>query len=204
MHRFGFNAVFSRLADLDRSQRVTIYADTGNRKLGFEFHSEEREHSHALVYQSGSQRGIKRRSMFSSSPGVIGQYDWVRSVANLRSKKARRFTPRQEGKFWVIQLCPAFEIRKARESKDIPSDAVGIYRYIRESGEIVYIGQGAIKKRLNSPERQDWDFSVVEYSIVADPDERLKWEDFWLEKFREANNGKIPIFNKISGQTRTG
>lgn len=41
----------------------------------------------------------------------------------------------------------------------------------------------------------------VEYSAVEDPDERLRWEDSWLERFREANDGKLPIFNKISGRT---
>jgi hypothetical protein len=204
MHHIGFNAAFSKLAELDPSKRVTIYADIENRRLGFEFHADDREDSLALAYQSGSKKGAKRRSMMCSGRGVYSQYDWVRSVANLSSKKARRFTPKREGKRWVIQLCPAFEIRKARESKDIPSDAVGIYRYIREEGEIAYIGRGAIKNRLNSPDRKEWDFSVVEYSIVADPDERLKWEGFWLERFREANNGKLPIYNEISGKTRGG
>ena len=204
MSHFGFNAVFSRLAELDSGKRVSIYGDTGTRRLGFEFHTDPREHSLALAYQSGGRKGTKRRGMMCSSRGVIGQYDWVRSVARLSSTKARRFAPYQEGKYWVIQLCPAFEIRRARESKDISSDAVGVYRYVRDTGEVAYIGQGQIKSRLNSPERQDWDFEVVEYSIVDDPDERLKWEDFWLERFREANNGKLPIFNKVSGRAGTG
>jgi hypothetical protein len=133
----------------------------------------------------------------------MARYDWVRSVAKLPSNKARRFFPRQEGKRWVIQLCPAFEMRKARESKDIPSDTVGIYRYVRDNGEVVYIGQGKIRERLNLQERQDWVFSVVEYSIVENPDDRLKWEDFWLERFREANN-RLPLYNKISGKRQTG
>lgn len=198
-HHISFNAVFSRIAELDERKRVTIYADSRNRKPGFEFHTEDREHSLALVCQSGQKKGTKRRSMMCSARGIHGQLDWVWAVANLPSTKARRFLPHQEGKRWVIQLCPAFEVRKARESEHIPSDAAGVYRYVRENGEVVYIGQGQIRSRLRSPEREDWDFSIVEYSIIEDPDDRLQWEQFWLERFAEDNNGKLPIYNKILG-----
>jgi len=96
-------------------------------------------------------------------------------------------------------LCPAFEERRARESADISSDVRGIYRYVRESGEVVYVGRGEIRKRLAQPERQDWDFDRVEYSVVADPDQQVRWEDYWITRFKEANKGKLPIYNKISG-----
>jgi hypothetical protein len=102
----------------------------------------------------------------------------------------------------VIQLCPAFEERRARESADIPSDVRGIYRYLRESGEVVYIGRGEIKKRLSQPERHDWDFDRVEYSIVSDPDQQVKWEDYWITRFKESNKGRLPIYNKIAGSAK--
>jgi hypothetical protein len=92
----------------------------------------------------------------------------------------------------------------ARESADIPSDVRGIYRYLRESGETVYIGRGEIRKRLSQPERQEWDFDRVEYSVVADPDQQVRWEDYWITRFKEANKGKLPIYNKISGSLREG
>lgn len=199
-NRFGFNALFSKLAGLDETKKVTINIDNENRKIGFEFHADDRINSRALYYQSGSTKGTKGRSMSCSAVEVIRQYDWVQSVAKLQSRKNRRFKPSKHGKLWVIQLRPAFEIRKARESKEIQPEIVGIYQYKRENGEIVYIGQGEIKQRLNTPERKDWDFAVIEYSIVEDPDERLKWEDFWLERFRESNNNKLPIYNRISGK----
>ncbi len=118
-------------------------------------------------------------------------------MADLPLKTARRFTPNQEGKLWVIQLCPAFEIRRARESTDIPSDAKGIYRYRSEDGDIVYIGQGAIRDRLNARERTEWDFDRVEYSIVQDPDERVNWHTRWLERFRD-DHGRLPLYNRQS------
>jgi hypothetical protein len=64
----------------------------------------------------------------------------------------------------------------------------------------VYIGRGDIKKRLTAPERGDWDFDVIEYSIINNPDQQIYWEQFWLEKFEEANN-RLPFYNKISGSS---
>jgi hypothetical protein len=123
---------------------------------------------------------------------------FIKSVTKLPVKD-RRFEPKKEGHLWVIQLCPAFEERKARESADIPSDATGIYRYVRDDGEIVYIGRGNIKNRLASPEREDWEFAVIEYSILENPDQQLKWEDYWLTRYQEEHGGKLPIYNKILG-----
>jgi hypothetical protein len=140
--------------------------------------------------------------MFSSR-GVFAQYPWIGSVAALPKPKDRRFEPRREGRLWVIQLCPAFDMRNARESPGIPEDARGIYRYVREGGEIVYIGRGAIKSRLASPERNSWDFDVVEYSVVESPDDQVRWEAYWLKRYAEDHNGKLPAYNMLSGASQT-
>jgi hypothetical protein len=100
---------------------------------------------------------------------------------------------------WAIELCPSFELRNARESANIPADAAGIYRYIRESGEIVYIGRGPVRNRLNSYGRTDWDFDVIEYSIVQDPDQQVRWEAFWIDKFKDMNGGRLPFYNRVAG-----
>jgi hypothetical protein len=132
----------------------------------------------------------------------MNQHAWIKRISTLPQKDRRFYDPKKEGQKWVIQLCPSFEVRRARESSEIPSDAVGIYRYARENGEIVYIGRGEIRKRLACPDRVDWDFDVVEYSLVSDPDKQIKWEDYWLEKFQNAND-KLPFYNKVSGFSKT-
>jgi hypothetical protein len=195
---FAFNAMFVRIAELSPDKRVTAYADPENLKLGFEFHTEEKPDSFALSSQSSDKRGMKRTSMQCAARGVVMKFPWIKSVTKLPVKD-RRFEPKKEGHLWVIQLCPAFEERKARESADIPSDATGIYRYVRDDGEIVYIGRGNIKNRLASPEREDWEFAVIEYSILENPDQQLKWEDYWLTRYQEEHGGKLPIYNKILG-----
>lgn len=69
-------------------------------------------------------------------------------------------------------------------------------------GEIVYIGKGIIKQRAKMPERKDWDFEKIEYSIIDDNEEQLKWEDYWIERYKHNNHGKKPIYNIQSGVSK--
>jgi hypothetical protein len=77
---------------------------------------------------------------------------------------------------------PDAERTTSGESTGIPSDAVGICKYVYDDNETVYMGRGNIRQRLASPERADWDFSVVAYSIVTDPDARILSEDYRLTR----------------------
>jgi hypothetical protein len=190
---FRFNTLFVRQASLDSGYRVTIFEDEQNRRLGFQFHREQRPGSFTL-----SSRKDKYEGLSCSNQGVVPKRSWLVAVAK-QTGKNRRFTPKKEGNRWVIQLCPAFEIKKARESEELSSKDIGIYRYLRENGEIVYIGRGPIKQRLRCPERTDWDFDVIEYSIVPNPDEQVKWEDYWIERFKADHDGKKPFYNGVSG-----
>jgi hypothetical protein len=198
---FAFNAAFVRLAELEPAIRTTVYVDAERRRIGFEFHAEDRPNSFVMSASSADKKGEKRRALQCSATGTVRKYPWIYAVTKEQAK-TRRFTPKKEGGKWVIQLCPAFEERRARESQDIPNEATGIYRYMREGGEIVYIGRGPVKSRLQSPERKDWDFDVVEYSVITNPDDQVKWEDYWIEKFKEHNKGELPFYNKVSGSSK--
>jgi hypothetical protein len=125
------------------------------------------------------------------------------AVAKLADYRDRQFKPeRMSGKFkWAISLCPAFE-RHASDKDAIPSEACGVYRYKRGE-EIVYIGRGQIRSRVGAPDREGWDFERIEYSLVADEANQLKWEHFWLRRFEE-EHGKRPIYNRNSGQRPKG
>jgi len=194
----AFNATFVRISAVGAGKHVTIHVDSENRKIALEFHDEKRPNSFALAQQ---YRGSGRRGhpgLQCTCVALLKKYSWVRSVTALPAKE-RRFRPQKEGKLWVIHLCPAFEEQRARESADIPPGITGVYRYVRETGEIVYIGRGDIKKRLASPNRAEWDFDRVEYSVVADPDQQVKWETYWLERFKYENGGRLPFYNRVSG-----
>ena len=198
---FAFSAAFVRQAQLEAGWRTTIYVDGDQRRIGFEFHADDRPNSFALSAASADKAGQKRKALQCAATGTVRKHGWIASVTKEPAKN-RRFLPRKEGNKWVIHICPAFEERRARESTDIPSAAAGIYRYLREAGEIVYIGRGPIKKRLQAPERRDWDFDIVEYSLVKDPDDQVKWEDFWIQRFKEQNGGALPFYNKVSGSAK--
>ena len=198
----SFNAMFSRVAEIGPEKRVIFHIDPETRRVGFEFTSDERPDSFALSRASSDKKGKKRTGLFCSA-GPLRDHPWIISISKLSVPDRRFYNPKKEGQMWVIQLCPAFEERKARESANIPSDANGIYRYVREGGEIVYIGRGNIKKRLSSPERLEWDFDIVEYSVIADPDLQIKWEEYWIQRFSK-ENGQLPFYNKISGFSTEG
>jgi hypothetical protein len=193
--RISFSASFVRLAEIGSHHRVAIHSDAETMRLGFEFHADERPHSLAIVQDNRSK--TKRSGVFCSSHGAVRSFEWVRGVTKLSSRD-RRFSPKREGNLWVITLCPSFENRFARESEKIPKEAAGIYRYVREDGEVVYIGRGNVFKRLQSPERETWDFDLIEYSAISDPDQQIYWESVWIDKFKEAK-GKLPFYNKVSG-----
>lgn len=196
----SFNSMFTKQAQIDSNHRVTIYIDQEELKMGFEFHTENKPNSFALTKASSDKKGEKRTGLFCAAQGVINKYPWIKAITKFQSAIDRRFyNPEFRSGKWAIQLCPAFEVRKARETEKIPSNTTGIYRYLTETGEIVYIGRGAINARLKSPDRNDWHFDYVEYSEIEDPDKQVHWETYWIDKYKEQNNGKFPIYNKVSG-----
>jgi len=195
--RFLFSAIFVKIAELNLNKRFTVHADVNNFKLGFQFHEDDRPNSFGLYLLRSGTKGMN-----SSAKSIVRKFAWINSITRL-APKHRRFEPKLEnspvGKIWSIQLHPAFEEKRARESMDIPSNARGIYRYVRESGEVVYIGRGDINSRLRSPDRQTWEFDTIEYSVVADPDQQVHWETYWLDIHKADHGGKLPFYNKVSG-----
>jgi len=197
---FFFNSSFTRSADIADSEFVRILVDPVDRKLGFEFHRGNKAPNSFVLSRSNKdkKRLGKFHGLSCASEGLLSKYPWVRSVSKLQPKE-RRFTPRKEGGVWAIYLAPAFEEQNARESKEIPAEAQGVYRYVREGGEIVYIGRGWVRRRLAEPQRQDWDFDRVEYSVIESPDKQVFWETYWIDRFKEDHKGALPFYNRVSG-----
>ena len=190
-----FNAEFIHGARLDGFRYVIVHIDEENGKMGFEFLQEKIDDCFSLT-----KKKDRRISSFQiSSRAILKKNKWIDQVSKLEGAN-RRFVPKNERGIWGIQLRPAFEIRKERKSNDLPSDIVGIYRYCRKaSGEVVYIGMGSIKDRLQSPDRKEWDFDCIEYSIIKNQEDREKWEHFWLDKYKAEHDGNLPFYNEISG-----
>lgn len=112
-----FSAVFCRLAGLGPDKKVTIYIETDDRKLGFEFGVKGR---YALCQAGRSNKGNMPVAMSCSCAGLVRKLPWVEAVAHLPNRKDRRFAPKKEANKWVIQLCPAFEERTPESQRRYP------------------------------------------------------------------------------------
>lgn len=200
----NFSAHFARIALIEPGDQVIINIEDGERKLGFEFFKPDNDkpESFTLTSLSRCKKGKRPQGVCCTPKSALGKYPWVTAIANLPNLHDRRFVAHKSGNLWVIQLMPAFEIHVSRQSGHIPSDIQGIYRYVHENGDVVYIGRGAIAKRLKSAERKNWEFDAIEYSIVSDFDKQQEFEAYWLKKYQEDNNGNLPLYNKVSASGR--
>ncbi|NIO19871.1 MAG: hypothetical protein GTN76_03815 [Candidatus Aenigmarchaeota archaeon] len=195
---FFFNSQFVTETELDPdSMRVVIYADAERRRLGFEFVTDGRKDSYALSFMASRRRKSQRKTIQCTARGIVGMYRWVRAVTKL-SVGDRRFEPTKEEKLWVIQLPPAFEYSELRAfGNEIPSDAKGIYRYLNEEEEVIFIGKGEIQEDLVSAYRGGkgaWDIVKVEYSPLEDSEQQDKWVRYWLDRHEEEYK-RLPKYN---------
>lgn len=192
-NRFQYSAIFSKLAQLDKFTYVEYFINEEHRKIGFKFFKDSNSRDcYAL--------GRKGNNYRSAAAEIIKRCSWVAKVANSNCAEDRKYIANNIHGMWVIQLSPSFETRVSREDapKSLPNDS-GIYRYLNENGEVVYIGKGNIKNRYMERERAQWLFKWIEYSIITIEDEQYEWESYWLERFKELSGGYLPYYNKVSG-----
>ena len=190
-NRLTFNAVLDRAAELAKYSFVCIYSDDERRRLGFKFLLDN-DDSDAFKLSRSGNRGCwcYSRDLFSK--------DWVRKVAS--NTDINRFACVKQGELWVITLIPCFELYVMRNEANIIEPSIaGVYRYINSDGDIVYIGKGFVKARLMEKKRDNWIFEKIEYSIIKEDKDALSWERFYIDKYRNDNNGDLPPYNKING-----
>lgn len=188
-----FNYVLASLAGLRNVKSVGYFIDTANRKLGFQFNSK------AAAENTYSVFPVKNSSTFKSSCGaLVKNLPWLTAIVSNNDSKKRRLKVKQEGKLWIAYCIPSFEnkVNVSEIYSVVPSEASGIYRYKDKTGQIIYIGRGNIKNRLAEPERKEWNIETVEYSEIADQKDQITWEKYWLDDFKNNNNGKLPYYNK--------
>ena len=148
--RFHFNAAFSRAAELKGKRGVIYYLDDEKRKIAFEFCS-EKDNDDCYTLEDRNKAGGFRCSAWN----LISSRSWIRSASELADNSLRSFRAKRDGKYWVIQLMPAFEYRTTRDKPEkISNEARGIYRYLSKSKEVLYIGKGVVKDRLRDPSRK--------------------------------------------------
>ena len=196
-----FSAGFVSLAHLRKKAAVEVFTDNETRSMYFRFDDEKKEGDNCLtLIFKEKERDIGH--IKCSNRYFVSSYDWIDKVSMLEGKH-RRFAPKKTKGLWRIILCPTFERNVERKSKSIKLREVGIYQYRRRtSGEIVYIGMGVIRNREDERQRKDWDYDIIEYSIVEKKEDRIYWENYWLKKFEDEHDGKRPFYNKNSGSSK--
>ncbi len=199
----AFNAHFMTANKLLSMNYVSVYVDSEDFRLGFRFNESSADpDSLALVKDGGkkaSLAGVQSSNRCIQTQGVFTENKWLQAISAEPDGRVRKFTPKwipAEG-LWAIDICPPFEHR-VDGKKDIPSEVRGIYRYLH-NGKVVYIGRGIIRSRANSPERKDWVFDSIQYSLVPDEKLQAKWETFWIDSFF-TEHSRLPEYNRIHGE----
>lgn len=200
----GYNAVFTKVANLNQYNRVRPGIDPENYRIYFQF-----------LYQDKDVKDIEGKfkdtlALYSDNPNDVTKstgaqklYEHntlLRNISEYKNQKHRQFEVKQEPEdtsIWFAQLHPTFEhiVGPTADLKGLR----GIYRY-KNNDLIVYIGKGVIESRINAPQRAKWVYDTVEYSVINDPEKQFEWENFWNKKYKEENEGKLPFYNQNSGR----
>ncbi len=189
-NRFSYNAIFSRIVDLDKFSYVSYYIDNDDRKIGFEFKKEEDSNTFKIVKSPDKGNYSQCTELF--------RIPWIFKAS--QQKGLNRFKPIRDGKIWAITLMPIFENSIKRDKVDkIGYEVRGIYRYV-DNGRVVYIGKGVVRQRLQELQRGEWKFDTIEYSVIEDDESQFEWESFWIERHKYENENYLPAYNSISGR----
>jgi hypothetical protein len=193
----AFSAHFVRSSpDVLNARWVNLFVDDDSRRLGFRFSDKPLKNALSLT-PNGRKRNTYGRVV--QTQALFTRYSWLRAISECRELKPRRFRVTWDSveKLYFVALRPSFE-RGATTPSEVPSTAIGIYRYLR-GADVVYIGQGDIRSRAKQDHRGNWVFDKIEYSLVADSSERFKFESYWLEEHRR-KYGRLPEYNRIGGR----
>jgi len=195
----AFNSHFMRSSPkLQAARFATVLVDDETRRVGFRFTKEPLDNSLSLSPNSrkgnAAGRVVQAQALMSRCP-------WLRAAAAVKKVGSRRFVPTWDSvdRLHYISLRPSFEHFVTDESA-IDAKVIGIYRY-RRGEETVYIGQGVVRSRASQDARAGWSFDRIEFSVVADEADRLRWEAFWIDEHRR-ERGSLPEYNRIGGRTK--
>jgi len=190
--KITFSSAFSNKLKLKEFSKVDFFVDTDKYRLAFKFHNNDKDINAYTLYKNRSNFCVGSREL-------TNKYKWLKEISfNLPTTKTSFIANySKHEKLWYINLFPTFE-KKISDISNIPTNERGIYRYLKDD-EVVYIGRGIIRSRANSPERANWDFDIIQYSIIPDENDQKKWESFYLDRFVE-NKERLPVYNKLKGQ----
>lgn len=201
----GYNAVFTKVANLNQYNRVRPGIDYENYRIYFQFLYQDRNvndvegnFKDTLALYSDNPNNVTKST---GAQKLYEHHALLRNISEYENQKYRQFEVKQDpedSSLWFAQLHPTFE-HTVGPSADLKG-LRGIYRY-KNNGLIEYIGKGVIESRINAPQRlKKWVYDTIEYSIINDPEKQFEWENFWIKRYKEDNDGKLPFYNQNSGR----
>ena len=201
----SFSASFIKSKKLQTMVSVGFFIDDNDPyKLIFQFYEEEGRQN-TLVLIKSNRGGTVSNGRTVKAQEIFSKNRVLSSIQKLKNKSSKTFDIKFDkfNNYYFISLRPSFENCVLVENlSSIPSDVNGIYRYLDKKGDVIYIGKGLIKTRLQSNERKTWDIQKIEYSILNSEDDSYKWESFYLDEYQN-QFGVLPPFNRISGHAQT-
>ena len=198
-----FSANFIKKEKLQDAKGVKFFEDDEDPYyLGFKFKNDLEEPNTLSLNASGRSKGGSAGFTIKAAE-LINKNPILKNVQRMASRQDRTFEIFYEKKtdIYSILLRPNFEIIvKFSDRNTIPDAFKGIYRYRNSDEQIIYIGKGGVKARVNSPERKEWGISKIEYSVLLDEDKSYYWENYYLERY-VSTFGSKPPFNVIMGKS---
>jgi len=199
----SFSASFIKKEKLEAAEGVKFFVDDEDPYyLGFIFTSDSSAPNTLSLMASGRSKGGSAGVTIKAAE-LINKSIVLKSIQKMPNKLDRTFeiTFDKQQKIYSILLRPNFEVTLNWSDKNrIPDSFSGIYRYLDNNGQTVYIGKGNIKARALSPERTQWGVTRIQYSVIESDDKSYYWENYYLERFVSINGAKPP-FNVIMGKS---
>jgi hypothetical protein len=199
----SFSASFIKKEKLEAAEGVKFFVDDEDPYyLGFVFTSDSSAPNTLSLMASGRSKGGSAGVTIKAAE-LINRNIVLKSIQKMPNKLDRTFeiTFDKQQKIYSILLRPNFEVTVNWSDKNrIPDSFSGIYRYLDNNGQTVYIGKGNIKARALSPERTQWGVTRIQYSVIESDDKSYYWENYYLERFVSINGAKPP-FNVIMGKS---
>lgn len=133
---------------------------------------------------------------------IVKRYGKLLKISNSKDKASRRlpliYDSKVQGHYMPLPQVLELETHDHRQ---LP-DEKGIYALIDKLDEVVYFGQGDIKKRVNTHKSDKLNFNKIQYSFVDNQDDRDFWESSLIDQFRK-ERGRLPYYNKQNGNNFT-
>lgn len=187
---FALSVSFMIEAKITIGDSVEIFTSEEKDMIGFKFFS-EKALGRLTVTPDG---GGKSRVIDATKTNGFVTCSYIKNDPNLSklvsTKNAKFFVTYEDG-LWVIKLTSQWKYDTQTRLPTV--DDIGVYRYLLDD-EVVYIGRGKIQQRLASPERNHWQFTKIEYTLMSE-DAATQRESQLIRAHKDVN-GRLPFYNR--------